>query len=583
MRFVKIFLKNKLLSGLFAFFIAAFLFLPFSAQARESVDYWYIKDFQAKIVVNKDSSLDITEDIIADCGNAAGKHGVFRILPERIKLDNGKTINTPVELLSITDFDGRPLKYKETRNVFEKTITWKIGDADIEVNGANHYRIHYRVKNTIRFNDDFDELYWNLSGNFWDLEIDNFRADIIFPANVSEAETKVDYYAGALGSKEKSLVAYRWSAPQTLEFNSTGTLKIGEGVTASVIFSKGIFTPYEPGFFERWGAYLWIFIPLVVFFICFWLWKKYGKDPRVDKTIIAEYEIPDNLTPSETGLLMTNGSFSNKLITAEIINLAAKGLLTIKEIEKKVLMFSSKDYELTKKPDARIEAGLTAPQKEILENVFKDGDSVQLSDLKNEFYKSLAGIKRESKKLLTDKGLIMAEGLRFQILFIVLGVLFIPGAVLLGILQLFYLAAGFFLSGIIMIIFAIIMPKRTPAGAELNWKIKGFKLFMETVDKHRAAFYEKENIFEKFLPYAIVFGITGIWIKKMIEIYGEKYFNAYAPAWYAGHVGAFDARSFESSITSLSSAIAASTSSPSGGGGAGGAGGGGGGGGGGGW
>jgi len=568
-------------------FIFIPLFTPLTGRAREDVTDWYIKDFQSEIIVNKDSSLDITENITADCGNASDKHGIFRISPETVKIDDGsgdvRTVKTPVELIGITDFEGHKLKFKETKNFFEKTITWKIGDADIEVNGVNYYRIHYRVKNAIRFNDDFDELYWNLSGNLWDLEIDKFQASLVFPAGVSEDGAKVDYYAGALGSKEKSLAAYRWSAPQTLEFKSTETLKIGEGVTASVIFSKGIFTPYEPGFFERWGAYLWIFIPLTVFFICFWLWKKYGKDPRMDKTIIAEYEIPDNLSPSEIGLLTTNGSFSNKLITAEIINLAAKGLLTIKEIEKKVLMFSSKDYELTKKPDARIEAGLNAPQKDILENVFKDGDTVQLSDLKNEFYKSLAGIKSKSKKLLTDKGLIMAEGLRFQILFIVLGVLFIPGAVVSAIVGLYFLSAGLFFSSLIVFIFAIIMPKRTPAGAELNWKIKGFKLFMETVDKHRAEFYEKENIFEKFLPYAIVFGITGIWIKKMKEIYGEKYFNTYAPAWYAGHIGAFDADSFSKSIESLSSAIAASTSSPSGGGGAGGAGGGGGGGGGGGW
>ena len=106
---------------------------------------------------------------------------------------------------------------------------------------------------------------------------------------------------------------------------------------------------------------------------------------------------------------------------------------------------------------------------------------------------------------------------------------------------------------------------------------------METVDKDRAKFYEKENIFEKFLPYAIVFGITELWIKRMKEIYGEEYFAHYAPAWYAGNMAAFSADSFASAIDSLSSSIASNTSAPSGSGGGGGAGGGGGGGGGGGW
>ena len=129
------------------------------------------------------------------------------------------------------------------------------------------------------------------------------------------------------------------------------------------------------------------------------------------------------------------------------------------------------------------------------------------------------------------------------------------------------------------------MPKRTQAGAELDWKIDGFKLFMKTVDKDRAAFYEKENIFEKFLPYAIIFGITKEWVKRMKEIYGEEFYASHVPAWYSGGTGAFDADSFSSAITSLSNSIAANTSAPSssGSGGSGGSGGGGGGGGGGGW
>ena len=127
------------------------------------------------------------------------------------------------------------------------------------------------------------------------------------------------------------------------------------------------------------------------------------------------------------------------------------------------------------------------------------------------------------------------------------------------------------------------MPKRTNRGAKLNVDAKGFKLFMETVDKDRAPFYEKENIFEKFLPYAIIFGITGIWIKRMREIYGEEYLATHAPVWYVSSAGTFDADNFSSSMESLSSAIAANTSAPSGSGGGGGAGGGGGGGGGGGW
>ena len=97
-------------------------------------------------------------------------------------------------------------------------------------------------------------------------------------------------------------------------------------------------------------------------------------------------------------------------------------------------------------------------------------------------------------------------------------------------------------------------------------------------------FYEKENIFDKFLPYAIVFGIAELWAKKMQLIYGEDYFKNYHPIWFVGAMPTnFDVSSFTSQLNSISRSIASSTSGSSGAGGGGFSGGGGGGGGGGGW
>lgn len=125
-------------------------------------------------------------------------------------------------------------------------------------------------------------------------------------------------------------------------------------------------------------------------------------------------------------------------------------------------------------------------------------------------------------------------------------------------------------------------------------QIKGFKLYMDTAEKYRQKFNEKENIvpagrqvFEKFLPYAIMFGITKEWTKKMRRIYGEEYFNHYHPIWFVGpNFASFNADSLASEISSMSSHMSSTISSSpssSGSGGGGFSGGGGGGGGGGGW
>jgi len=573
---------RKICIGIVLLVMFCFCFGIKQVFARVNVTDWYIQNFDSEIIVNKDSTLDITERITADCGTAIGKHGIFRVLPEDVKI-GGKSISSPAELISITDFSGNAINYTESRNNTDKTVTWKIGDANKTVQSVNNYIIHYRVKNVIRFsNANFDELYWNLTGNFWDLEIDKFHAHIIFPEAVSSEKSAVEYYAGSLNEKRKDLAIFQWTKSNVLELNSIKTLSVRQGITISVTFPKNIFIPYVPSFQERYGQYFYFLIPLIVFFVCFFLWWKYGKDPRVDKAIIPEYEAPGNLTPIELGMLMKNGKFENNLITAEIINFATKGLISIKETQTKILFFNSKDYEFTKNNNPEIEDKLNEAQKIILRGIFKGLEGACLSGIKDTFYTNINDIKKETEKSLKEKDLIAPKGLHIGNVFRIIGIIGIwlcfssfGHSIILGISVL--------LSVLCLFLFSFIMSKRTQKGAELNWEIRGFKMFMETVDKDRANFYEKENIFEKFLPFAIVFGITGLWIKKMKEIYGEQYYATHTPIWYTGSLASFDADSFTSAMNSLSADIAANTSAPSGSSGAGGAGGGGGGGGGGGW
>jgi len=568
---------------IFLTIFATMLFLfPKVSLARVGVTDWYIKDFDSQIIANKDSSLDITETITADCGNAVGKHGIFRILPTQLNIA-GEKIQTPVALLSITNEKGEAYQYQTVKNSADGTVTWKIGDANKTVQGVNVYVIHYRVKNAIHFgNQNFDELYWNLNGNFWDLQIDKFHAAIKFPEQIKGKDSDVDFYTGHIGSKEKNLATFKWSAPNVLEFNSTGTLLERQGITASVVFPRNIFTQYVPSFWELYGEYFFCLIPIVFFLIIFTVWKKYGKDPIVNKTVIAEYEIPENLSPVEAGMLIKSGGFDNTLITAEMIWLASRGLVTIKEVENKILFFSSKDYELTKNSKPEIESSLNDAQKKILENIFEAGNVIMLSSLKDSFYKKLSAISESGKKLLESKKLIFANGVKIGIFFKVLAA-FLAFSAFAVLESSIFLGLSVLVCAIILVVFGFLMPKRTVMGAELNWKISGFKLFMETVDKDRAAFYEKENIFEKCLPYAILFGMTKLWIKKMQEIYGAEYFANHIPLWYVGNLSTFNADSFASAMDNLSADIATSTSAPSGSGGSGSSGGGGGGGGGGGW
>lgn len=103
------------------------------------------------------------------------------------------------------------------------------------------------------------------------------------------------------------------------------------------------------------------------------------------------------------------------------------------------------------------------------------------------------------------------------------------------------------------------LPKRTKYGNEILGKIRGFKNFLETVEKDKleALVEEHPTYFYDILPYTYVLGISDKWIKKFESI------SIVAPTWYAGN-GDFNLNSFSSFINdTMSSAESSMSSSPS--------------------
>lgn len=551
--------------------------------ARDNVSDWYVKDFQTEITVNSDSSLNITEKILADCGKAPNKHGIFRVFPKNYQTKDGNFI-LPFELLSITNGEGKSLDYSVVSD--NNTITYKIGDSNVDVSGDNFYEIKYRVKNVIRHeNQNFDELYYNILGNFWDLDIDKFTAQINFPSEINKDNTEVYYYSGMLGSKNSNLVTGTWTENNTLKIASQRSFLKNEGVTVSVSFPKNIISSYVLTFKDKYGfsvsdmiISLGFFI--LTFFICFYVWKKYGRESRLNKTIVPEFEIPDNLTPIEMGGIMKKGALHNNGVTATIIRLGFLGYLTITKEEQKNVFVGS-DFKLSR-TDKVVGAELYEAEKFILDKIFKSKTEINLKDLKNNFYKDLPEISKIISTDLRGRGFIDVSGEKYGIvMFITAGILFFSAFIFSYSI---IILSSFLMSASVVLIFAFLMSKLTVKGAELELRIKGFKLYMNTAEKYRSRFQEQTGELDKLLPYAILFGITKEWLKKMKDIYGEDYFSTYHPVFMIGVLSISDFSSFSESLNAISEGIASNISpSSSGAGGGGFSGGGAGGGGGGGW
>ncbi len=537
-------LKNitKLFFVLGIFFV--FLFSTTSVFAEEKID-----NFDVQIKVNQDASILVTETIKYDFGGME-RHGIYRDIPVKYNTNLGNK-SIKLEIQSVVR-DGNSEKY--TTNLSGSNENIKIGDGYITINGEHTYSIVYKIIGAIGYFDNYDELYWNITGNGWIVSIENTSASVELPQNTKVIQSSC--YLGVLGSQEKCETSI---VGNVVNASSTRILNSGEGMTLAVGFPKG--AVYQPTKLENIISTIQdniiLLLPILVFIIMFLVWRKYGKDPKGLSTIIAEYEPPENMKPTLTGSLV-DGKVDGRDITAGLIYLAEQGFIKITRLEKQWILGST-DYSLELlKTDT---VGLESTEKAIL-NLFFDnnlsvGKTKNFSEFKRDriFAMQVKNMMKDVYQDMTDKGFYVKNPLKAKTYYVVIIPILLFGAVRLfggvlgglGVLSII-------ISGLIIFIFGMMMGKKTKLGAETKDHILGFKEFLSVTEKDRLDFHnapeKKPEQFMQFLPYAIALGVEKKWAQQFAGIYIP------APGWYHSNLaGSFIAMDFVSHMSGFSQAF----------------------------
>jgi len=316
--------------------------------------------------------------------------------------------------------------------------------------------------------------------------------------------------------------------------------------------------------------FIYLLIPILTFILLLRRWLRYGKDPKWKGTIIAQYEPPrtktrlvqgrpDYIAPAEMGTLIREG-VRNKDITSTLIDLAYRGYLKIFEEEKKRLFTRRTTYKFRKLKDYSQVTTLREHEKLFLDGLFGTSQEVTLDDLKNKFYREIPGIKRSLLQQVLNLGYFEESPDKIRIKYIGLGIgMAVAGGALFIFLPL--LAFMVLLSGILCLAFAKAMPAKTKKGSDAAWHTWGFKEYLHTAERFRLGVCTPET-FEKYLSYAMVFGVEKQWAARFVDIYKEQ------PDWYvsARPVVVFSVISFTDSLSSMNTmAISTLAASPSGG------------------
>ncbi|GIW13177.1 MAG: hypothetical protein KatS3mg062_0616 [Tepidiforma sp.] len=586
------------------------------AEAQESG--WSVREFAATYRVAEDGAVEVEERITVDFRNLQ-RHGIYRDLFETAKCSapaagaeqplipcpEGHVRKWEYTAFRVTDETGAAREFK--RESAPGTIRLRIGDPDVTVSGVQVYLISYRIGRALDAYAGHDELYWNVTGS-WQVPVERVSVRVSVPGT---GKLQAACLVGLAGSRQTCQAA---AGGGTATFAAEG-LDTFEQVTIVAGWPKGVVAVQPPKLIEpaRVSDYVQLDAAELAGFGAtaaaglagaVALWWRHGRDRQYRSVyyltndaseqtkplfggppLVVEYVPPEDLRPAQMGVLLDERADPLD-VTATIVDLAVRGYLHITEVPKRWLLGKA-DWELEKQ--RREGTDLLPYERALLDSLFASGDRVKISELKYKFADDLELVQRLLYDDAMARGWFAIRPGRAKAAAAVAGVGVLAGtAGLMSLAATFLgrglLPAGFGVAGGALLALAPSMARRTAAGSEMLRRVLGFRLYIDTAETHRQEFNEQANIFERYLPYAIVFGCVEKWAKAFSGL--DDRVQQSTSGWYTG-AGAFQVAAFSSGLrdfsTSVGSTLSATRSSSGSGFGGGGAGGGGGGGGGGSW
>ena len=596
------------------------LLLTIAVQAEET-----IISFKSDVTVNSNSTLDVVEAIAVISDGSTIRHGIFRDFPTRYTDKNGVQMRVDFSVQDVTR-NGQPENY-----VVESItggVRVKIGDKDILVEpGIHKYIIKYHTDRQLGFFKDFDELYWNVTGNGWQYSIQSAQVTIHLPNGAVVSNPSV--YTGYLGANGHDAQINTASGTE-FEAQTTRILGPREGFTVAVAWQKGIVAPPSAQQQQLWmlrdnAGYAGLAATLLGvagFFL--WAWNKVGRDPP-GGTIIPLFRPPENLGPADVRY-MWKQKFDDRAMAANFVGLAVKGRLkienekgdyTITKLDNKTqdvsrseeLIYNSMQpgsLALETTNNAAIRVLKTILEKHLdetfsgsmfVKNLGKNAIGLFLSVLGLAISAFLAPDGLGFAGLFVGgfaavfwcailamgwasvKGLVSSQGIFGKVKSIAVLIFLVPfigAAIAIPIAissteafspMLVAFIGSTIIIGLINLVFAYLMPAPTVAGRRVLDAIEGFRLYMTTAEEKRLDMLtppeKTPELFERYLPYAMALDCENAWNAKFASVLAAAAAAGAAGAAWYYGSGGRYGNDWGSMTNSLGSSLASTISSSS--------------------
>ena len=562
--------------------VAVLVAMVVLAPPARAASSWEITSYRADVVLDQGGRAHVSLTLDFDFGSDPG-HGPYLVIPERQAIaddpDHWWTMEVTFDgASSPSGADATAVTSRSDGNLWIR-----IGSEGRTFTGVQTYVVDYSVRGLVasrQRDSGLDEFNWNAVGTAWQVPIAEAVVTVRGPVVVSRAEC----YHGVSFSRRCAAVVDGGGA------TFTSRTVPGEGMQVVAGFPAGTFTDAQPVLTPRDPARAMLPVSGAVTVgaggLAAWLIarsiRRHGRDqvylgmppgtipppggePPVGHAgrrapVTVAFSPPAGARPGELGTLL-DATADDRDITATIVDLAVRGHLSIRQEKRSLWRFTR----------LASQEPLVDYEWALLDRMFRYWPEVTSRALRDEKYSSLRSsvrsslYERVSEELhwfVRDPSAVSARVRRVGTWLIVGGVVLAIVFFCLRWLYVFGLVAVVpVVSGIVIMCLHKRFGARTALGSAVLAQTKGFELYLATAEADQLRWEEGQDIFSKYLPYAIAFGVADRWTRLFQKLMADGRYQPPATGWYlgygAGYTGVLNS-GFVGSMSSLTSTISAS-------------------------
>jgi len=508
-------------------------------------------------VVDEQGYTNITETFVWRFGASSGRHGITRTLITREPDGSDYDMVYRIDQISVSSPDPQvstDVRTTEQGSGREQYLELRIGTPDRTISADTAtYVISYRELGLLRSVNGIDQLYWDVTGSSMPA-IDEAQVEVSVPGGAQEVVCSIAkagqtaacptadrrgstaVFSGAVPAGQLMTVGVRLATgavanPNVLReenadaaANRKAAWQIGGSVAVAAL------VPFAGWAYlrRRTRDYRFAGLPPGTFPPRGMEATEVVGDPKMEIPVCFA---PPPIAVAEAGLLI-DGETQVRDTTATLISLAVNGAIRLRSDEVQQVELLDPSVPLPEPEQVLLgelfPLGRVGEQRDL-------GEAGTLTDAHEEVGRAVLNRANSERWFARQPGGVVGVGSGVKKALVPLLAFGFLGVNVLGPLLLWLLpvVVSLVITGLV-VRSRLRRGQRTGVGRALTDQIEGFRLYLSTAEAEQLQFEEGEDIFSKYLPWAVMFDLTERWTKVCERLVELGRIPEIAPTWYYG-------------------------------------------------